>query len=532
MKTKMNLSKKQQFCKFPIFILGIVTLALSSCNYYLSEPAKLPNVITDAVLNIKETSAMSGGTVTDDGGAEISLKGVCWSTKVDPTIEDSISRDGTGIGWFSSKLRSLTPSTTYYVRAYAASSEGNIYYGRSIRFKTNETSSVSTELVVDSITATSAISGGFVIQNKSDSVTTRGVCWSTRINPSIKDSITISGKGGGRYVGKLRNLLPNTSYFIRAYATDSIGTVYGDAIGFVTSKLPIITTVANITNITFSSATSGGNVILDGGEIITERGICWSTTLKPTIKDSKSVDILGNGLGSFSCNLSNLDASTKYHVRAYATSKAGTAYGNDVLFTSGPPPTISDIDGNEYHTLTIGTQVWLVENLKTTKFNDGTAIPLVTDQTAWAGLATPGYCWYNNDANYKNSGYGALYNWYTVNTGKLAPTGWHVPTDSEWATLTNFVNSNGGKLKVTGYLYWYSPNTGATNETEFSALPSGIRGNNDGTFTSLGQNTYWWSSSIFDDSKVWLRSVNYNNGDVSRSTSSKINGFSVRCIRD
>ena len=122
---------------------------------------------------------------------------------------------------------------------------------------------------------------------------------------------------------------------------------------------------------------------------------------------------------------------------------------------------VQDIDGNNYLTVTIGTQIWMAENLRTTKYNDGTAIPLVTDNTTWANLTTPAYCWYNNDAKTNGSTYGALYNWYSVNTKKLCPTGWHVPNDTEWTTLTTYLGGTavaGGKLKETGTAHWYSPN--------------------------------------------------------------------------
>ena len=193
---------------------------------------------------------------------------------------------------------------------------------------------------------------------------------------------------------------------------------------------------------------------------------------------------------------------------------------------------MTDIDGNVYHTITIGTQVWMVENLKTTKYNDGTAIPLVTDNAAWRNLTTPGYCWYINNSIYKNTPYGALYNWYAVNTGKLAPTGWHVPTDSEWTVLINYLGGNsvaGGKLKDS--TYWTSTNTCATNTTGFSAIPSGFR-NYDGTFNNMGDYGYWWGASTAGDFIIsWDCSVS----DISsflRNGNIFDYGFSIRCVKD
>jgi uncharacterized protein (TIGR02145 family) len=198
------------------------------------------------------------------------------------------------------------------------------------------------------------------------------------------------------------------------------------------------------------------------------------------------------------------------------------------------PETVTDIDGNVYHIITIGTQEWLVENLKTTRYNDGTPIPLVTDSTGWANLTTPGYCWYNNDAANKDI-YGAIYNWYTVNTGILAPTGCHVPTDAEWTTLTTFLGGEsiaGGKLKETGTTHWQSPNTGATNESGFTALPGGHRDIN-GTFSAMGTDGYWWSSTEYGTTgKVWYRNMNYNYPGVVTVSNNKKNGQSVRCVKD
>ncbi len=177
----------------------------------------------------------------------------------------------------------------------------------------------------------------------------------------------------------------------------------------------------------------------------------------------------------------------------------------------------------------------MAENLKTTKYNDGTAIPLVTDGIAWGILATPGYCWYNNDAASYKSTYGALYNWYAVNSTKLAPAGWHVPTDAEWTTLTTYLggeNVAGGKLKETGTTHWLSPNTGATNETGFTALPGGSRHSNNYTFNSLDYYGYWWSATETNTSNAWGRYINEHNSNVYSSYYYKQAGFSVRCLRD
>ena len=195
------------------------------------------------------------------------------------------------------------------------------------------------------------------------------------------------------------------------------------------------------------------------------------------------------------------------------------------------PDTITDADGNVYHTVKIGTQTWTVENLKTTKYNDGTAIPLATDGTAWGNLTTPGYCWYKNDAATYKTTYGALYNWYAVNTGKLAPTGWHVPTDAEWSTLLAYLGGSDGKLNDTGTVHWISPNTGATNKTGFSALPGGYR-NCNGYFDYIGNYGYWWSATEDNASYANNRYLNYDSSNLYRDSNFKSCGFSVRLVRD
>jgi uncharacterized protein (TIGR02145 family) len=200
--------------------------------------------------------------------------------------------------------------------------------------------------------------------------------------------------------------------------------------------------------------------------------------------------------------------------------------------------TVTDIEGNVYHTVVIGTQEWMAENLKTKTYNNGTAIPLVTDFTTWGTLSTPGYCWYSNDSVSNKTTYGALYNWYAVNTGHLAPTGWHVPSDAEWTILANYLGSGaGGKLKETGTAHWVTPNTGATNVTGFSALPGGSRGSIYGTFNYVGNEGLWWSSTVYDGTSSLFCWIWHDDASLFSSSSTnfgygKAYGMSVRCLRD
>lgn len=199
-------------------------------------------------------------------------------------------------------------------------------------------------------------------------------------------------------------------------------------------------------------------------------------------------------------------------------------------------------DGETYKTVKIGTQIWMAENLRTTKFNDDTPIPLVSDPIAWSKLTTSGYCWYNNDASRYKDIYGSLYNWYTVNMGNLCPTGWHLPSDTEWTLLTSFLggeNVAGGKLKSTDG--WNSPNfdgtnTGATNETGFTALSGGYRFFEDGSFNFFfcGFQGNWWTSTEHSsiNSLAWCRILIFDDNNVKRFFNYKSSGLSVRCVKD
>lgn len=209
--------------------------------------------------------------------------------------------------------------------------------------------------------------------------------------------------------------------------------------------------------------------------------------------------------------------------------------------------TMTDLEDNIYNTIEIGTQIWMAENLRATKYNDGTLIELVTDNNSWAGLTTPAYCWYDNSNATFGSNYGALYNWHTVNTGKLCPVGWHVPSDEEWKTLEMHLGMSknaadqfglsrgkdeGGKMKESGTTHWGSPNISANNGSGFTALPGGSRFHNDGSFSGMWVFGDWWSSTENSANEAWVRRLSFESSNVLRSYESKGNGFSVRCLKD
>ena len=289
--------------------------------------------------------------------------------------------------------------------------------------------------------------------------------------------------------------------------------------------IPVLSTI-DVTNLTQSTGKSGGIISSDGGSTIISRGICWSTNINPTIADRKTND--GVGTGAFTSTLTGISADSTYYVRAYATNVAGTAYGNVVASL------ITDLDGNIYHKIIIGTQIWMVENLKTTRYRTGEGITNNKSDNAWSTATYGAWCDYNNDGA-NGLKYGKLYNWYAINDSRnIAPVGWHVATDAEWATLVAYLGGEGdagAKLKESGIINWTTPNTGATNASGFTALPGGYR-SPAGSFGEIGDFGYWWTSTEYNATNVRYWYMNYNNVYVHKDYDVKSYGRTVRCVKD
>ena len=287
-------------------------------------------------------------------------------------------------------------------------------------------------------------------------------------------------------------------------------------------------TTNEVTNVYYTNAICGGHIASSSGSPILARGVCWSTNHNPTLSDNHSSDDIGKG--NFISILNGI-TNNIYYVRAYATNSAGTAYGNELSFIVSHP--VYDIDGNGYDTVVIGTQTWMKQSLNTTHYRNGNAISNVTDSTAWSNLTTGAYSDYNNTP-INSTTYGRLYNWYTVaDSRSLCPTGWHVPSDAEWTTLTNYLGGEsiaGGKLKEEGLSHWHSPNTAATNETGFTALP-GYR-SSVGPYEGEGSYGNLWSSNESSTTYAWYRSMGFNHSSVISYNSFKTHGFYVRCLKN
>ena len=349
-------------------------------------------------------------------------------------------------------------------------------------------------------------------------------------------------------------LTPNTTYTYRIYSFNAAGNspTYSNEVTLTTNSqqtLPILATTTPAT-ITTTTASSGGNITSDGGSTITARGVVWSPNPNPTIAlATKTTD--GTGIGSFTSSIEGLNANTTYYVKSYATNSVGTAYGNELSFTTNNTSTtsVTDIDENTYQLVTICNQTWTKSNLNVSHYRNGDIIPQVTDPTQWQNLTTGAWCYYNNDPS--NGGvYGKLYNWYAVHDSRgLAPQGYHIPTDSEWNSLVTCLDPSyipmssvtndfslvaGGKMKETGTTHWASPNAGANNNSGFTALPAGWRldsMNNDFN-QSLGYMGCWWSSSEYNSTNALNRYVDYYDSNAYRGYGFKYYGYTVRCLKD
>jgi uncharacterized protein (TIGR02145 family) len=484
-----------------------------------------------AATSITTNAALLGGFISGDGGSAITDRGFCWNTVANPTIDLTTKVSlGSIMGSYTFLLTDLLPGGTYHVRAYAKNEVG-ITYGEDITFKTNALLPIVSTAAVTDITTSTAVSGGDITYDGGSSILDRGVCWSLSTNPTIdQNPKSVDGAGTGPFISTLSGLTSGRTYYVRAYATNSVGTVYGANRSFRVLALPEVLTTA-ISSLGNGTATSGGNATWDGGMPILSKGICWNTTGSPTVETSTKMEN-GSGTGSYSCNMTGLSYATTYYVRAYATNELGTGYGAQVSFKS--KDFVTDVDGNTYSTVVIGTQTWMAENLRTTKYRDGSSIPVVTDSTSWKSLSTGACCNYKNSAS-NGAVYGLLYNWLAVNDSrKIAPAGWHVPTDNEFSILVNYLGGAdlaGESLKETGTLHWESPNPYASNQSGFTALPAGYR-NVAAEYLQLKLNTYFWSSTPNTSTAAQYLGIDQGTTTIYRNGWNVKAGLSVRCIKD
>ena len=471
---------------------------------YGSRAAVMPVVVTSAVTQITENSAVLGGNVTYDGNATVTERGVVYSTSPNPVItnlNNFIRPCGWGTREFTYNATTLQANTTYYVRAYAKNEKGTAY-GAEVSFTTNNQVVVPTvtTTAATQVTETTAVTGGNVTSDGGATVTERGVVYSTSHNPTTSNSKVKNGTGTGSFTCNLTGLQANTTYYVRAYAVNSKGTSYGIEVSFTTSKIvalpTVITTAA--TQITEATAVTGGNVTSDGGASVTERGVVYSTSRNPTTSSNKVKS--GSGTGYFTCNLTGLQANTTYYVRAYAVNSKGTSYGTEVSFTtksSSSSDHTGTENGHEYVDLGLSVK-WATCNVGASKPED------YGDHFAWGETTTKSvygwstYNWCNGTSStltkYNTSNiYGTVDQKTKLELSDDAARvnwggNWRMPTYDEFLELREkctwkWTTQNG----VKGYMI--------TNNGNSIFLPAaGYR--YESSLINAGSLGYYWSSSL------------------------------------
>jgi uncharacterized protein (TIGR02145 family) len=397
-------------------------------------------------------------------------------------------------------------------------------------------------LEATNILSNSATLNGNVLSEGSSPLTERGFYWSTsNENPDEADNIIIVDGTTGSFSAELNEIQSNTRYYFRSFAINNIGISLGEPFEFITEVGLAQLSTMEITDTTAFTAISGGDISYDGGAEITARGVCWNTTGRPTIYENKTSD--GAGSGRWTSEITNLSSKTTYYVRAYATNAKGTAYGQEVVFTTKLGVVHGNFtdtrDGTRYKTVTIGTQTWMAENLaylpEVSPTREGSRSEPYFYVLGYAGneIETA-----KESENYIK--YGASYNWAAAM--EACPSGWHLPSDNEWMELELAIGMSlseaekngwrgtdeGMKLKNnTGWLDGWN----GTNEFGFAMLPGGFRFR-DGQLEMPNNRGRWWSSTEYDTEKSWRRGVDFNNTRIGRYVYHKEFGFNVRCIKD
>lgn len=405
--------------------------------------------------------------------------------------------------------------------------------------KKEEVPIVTTNAISD-ITATSATSGGDITSDGSSNVITRGVCWSTETSPTIANNKTIDGFGEGGFSSSLTPLRGATNYYVRSYASNRAGTGYGPEISFTTIGQPPSPGAMPATNISATSATLNAAVNANFLSTAVTFEYGSSTNYGDTIPANQS-PIAGGTDTNVNADIKGLTPATFYHYRVKTVNQLGTTYGDDLTFNTK----LTDVDGNNYNTVTIGSQVWMKENLKTTKYRNGDLIGTTAQATLDITTETsPKYQWAHTIIDY-----GRLYTYYTITDSRnVCPAGWHIPTDGEWTTLTDYLSNNGygfggnmnyiAKSLAATSGWTQDPvagdvgnDQGSNNSSGFTGLPGGGR-YSSGVMNFVTYHGIWWSSTESSAAHAYFRCIGYIPAAVFRGEFSESYGLSVRCLRD
>lgn len=350
---------------------------------------------------------------------------------------------------------------------------------------------------------------GLIESDMGYTVTERGFCYSTDIDPTIEDQHITCGAGSGNFDAELTMLLASTRYYVRAYAVNQAGTAYGSAVSFVTLEpSPPVVVTHTATDVSVTSAKIRVEITSTGGNPLEEVGVCYSVSESPDVNDS--VIVASEFHTNIDLTLTGLTGSTKYYFSGYAKAGNSVFYGDVKNFMTKAVygEVITDIDGNQYRTVKINNQTWMADNLNTHRLNDGTPIQNITSYEWEQNETIPKYCYALDDADHDTAG--ALYNYYIVNTNKLCPLGWHVPTTAEWVEMLNYAEWDKNELSLYG-----------NNGFGFSARPYYWR-NYDGYDFRDERGRYW----VGDDNMLYVI------GDGNLTSGPLQDAFSVRCIKD
>ena len=512
----------------------------------------LPTVVTNDATEVTISSATLNGNITSDGGSTITAKGFQYGTSPD-NLANSVSL-GIGVGALTTTISNLDDNTTYYYRAYASNTQGTAY-GETKTFTTVEivAPSVVTMPATDN-TRTSLTLNASITSDGGAAVTARGFYWGTAENDL--PNYVASNQTTADFSATISDLEVNTVYYYCAVATNMRGTTLGEVLSARTNPLTAPTVVTNeATNVTVFTATLNATITDDGGTDITARGFYWGTSEDNLVNNA----VADGTANSFSANITELASVTTYYYCAYATNATSTSIGSIMSFCNcGGSVKVADINGNQYGTVLIGEQCWMAQNLKATKFADGTSIPLGSSSSS----NTTAYRYYPNGSSSNVSTYGYLYNWPAAMHGAssssanpsgvqgICPAGWHLPSNAEWTQLTDYLSSQSEYVCGSTNTYiakslasttgWdSSSNTCAVgntpsnnNSTGFGALPAGY---SYVSYYGFGHGAYFWSATSYGTGYVSHRYLDYNDANVVQSSNlifKKDHGMSVRCVCD